>query len=69
LLAGSAGGEPAGVLHAPADPDDLARAIIEMLNDEARAARLGRRGHEVVRERHTFDTMAAGHEAVYAGLK
>jgi glycosyltransferase involved in cell wall biosynthesis len=68
LLVGSAGGEPAGILHAPADPDDLARAIIEMLNDEARAARLGRRGHEVVRERHTFDTMAAGHEAIYERL-
>lgn len=69
LLAGSPGGEPAGILHAPADPDDLARAIVELLDDEARSARLGRRGHELVRERHTFDTMAAGHEAVYAALK
>jgi len=69
LLAGSPGGEPAGILHAPADSDDLARAIVELLDDPQRAARVGRRGHEVVRERHTFDTMAAGHEAVYAALK
>jgi glycosyltransferase involved in cell wall biosynthesis len=69
LLAGSPGGEPAGSLHAPADSDDLARAIVELLDDPQRAARVGRRGHEVVRERHTFDTMAAGHEAVYAALK
>jgi glycosyltransferase involved in cell wall biosynthesis len=68
LLEGPAGGEPAGILHAPADPEDLARAIVELLDDEARAARLGRRGHEIVRERHTFDTMAAGHEAIYESV-
>ncbi len=65
LLAEAAGGEPAGILHAPADPNDLARAIIELLDDDVRAARLGRRGQEIVRERHTFDTMAIGHEAIY----
>jgi glycosyltransferase involved in cell wall biosynthesis len=65
LLAGLAGGEPAGILHAPADPEDHARAIVELLDDEVRAARLGRRGREIVRERHTFDRMAAGHEAIY----
>jgi glycosyltransferase involved in cell wall biosynthesis len=65
LLAEAAGGEPAGILHAPADPNDLARAIIELLDDDVRAARLGRRGHEIVRDRHTLDTMAAGHEEIY----
>jgi glycosyltransferase involved in cell wall biosynthesis len=69
LLAGASGGEPAGMLHAPADPDDLARVIVEVLDGAQRAARLGRRGHEIARERHTFDTMAAGHEAIYARLK
>jgi glycosyltransferase involved in cell wall biosynthesis len=66
LLAASPGGEPAGILHGPADPDDLARALVELLDDPERAARLGRRGHALVRERHTFDTMAQGHEAIYA---
>jgi glycosyltransferase involved in cell wall biosynthesis len=66
LLAEAAGGEPAGILHAPADPNDLARVIVALLDDVAQAARLGRRGHEIARARHTFDTMAAGHEAVYA---
>ncbi|MFM8705754.1 MAG: glycosyltransferase [Planctomycetia bacterium] len=65
LLAGAAGGEPAGILHAPADPEDLARAIVALLDDAVQAARLGRRGHEIARARHTFDTMAAGHEAMY----
>ena len=69
LLAGSPVGEPAGILHAPANPDDLARAIVELLDDEPRAARLGRRCWELVRERHTFDTMATGHEEVYTALK
>jgi len=69
LIAGAAGGEPAGILHAPADPNDLARAIVALLDDEGQATRLGRRGNEIVRERHTFDTMAAGHEAIYARLK
>lgn len=68
LLAGSPAGAPAGILHAPGDPADLARAIIELLDDPERAARMGRRGHEIVRERHTFDTMAAGHEAIYERL-
>ena len=40
-----------------------------VLDDPERAARMGRRGHEIVRERHTFDTMAAGHEALYDRLR
>lgn len=68
LIAGAAGDAPAGILHTPADPNDLARAIIALLDDEGQAARLGRRGHEIARERHTFDTMATGHEAIYARI-
>jgi glycosyltransferase involved in cell wall biosynthesis len=55
-----------GLLHVPNDPADLARAIRSVLDDPARAAALGAAGHACVRERHTFATMAAGHEAVYA---
>jgi glycosyltransferase involved in cell wall biosynthesis len=63
LLAGVA-----GLLHTPNDPADLARALRAVLDDPARAAALGAAGHALVRERHTFATMAAGHEALYAAL-
>jgi len=62
-------GERAGLLHAPGDPADLARAIGAVLADETLAARLGRHGHAVARERHAAETMAAGHEALYHGLR
>jgi len=58
----------AGLFHAPNDPADLARALRTVLDDPAKAAALGAAGHACVRERHTFATMAAGHEAVYAGV-
>jgi glycosyltransferase involved in cell wall biosynthesis len=68
LLATGSDEGAAGLLHAPGDSADLARAIVELLDDEPRAARLGHRGWELVRERHTFDTMATGHEAIYERL-
>jgi len=55
----------AGLLHAPHDPADLARALRTVLDDPDLAAALGATGHARVRERHTFDTMAAGHERIY----
>ncbi len=58
----------AGVLHRPGDPADLARAIGDLLADPAHAARLGRRGHALARDRHAADQMAAAHERLYAGL-
>lgn len=61
-------GNAAGLLHAPNDPADLARALRAVLDDPARAERLGAAGHARVRERHTFETMAAGHEAAYSEL-
>lgn len=57
-----------GLLHAPNDPGDLARVLRAVLDDPSRAAALGAAGHARVRVRHTFATMAAGHEAVYAEL-
>ena len=61
-------GDAAGLLHAPNDPADLARVLRIVLDDPARAAALGAAGHARVRARHTFATMAAGHEAVYASV-
>jgi len=61
-------GEQAGVLHAPGDPADLARAITAVLDDDMLAGRLGRHGHALARERHSADSMAAAHESMYASL-
>ena len=61
-------GERAGLVHAPGDPADLARAIGVVLADETLAARLGRHGHALARLRHSADSMAAAHEAMYASL-
>jgi len=60
--------EQAGVLHAPLDPADLARAITAVLDDDMLAGRLGRHGHALARERHSADSMAAAHEAMYREL-
>jgi glycosyltransferase involved in cell wall biosynthesis len=57
--------ERAGLLHAPGDPADLARAIGRLLDDEELASRCGRHGHELSLARHTADQMAAGHEDLY----
>ncbi len=57
--------ERAGVLHAPGDPADLARAIGAVLADEEMAGRLGRHGHLLARSRHSAAAMAAAHEALY----
>jgi len=61
-------GERAGLLHAPADPADLARAIGTVLADEEMAGRLGRHGHSLARSRHSAAAMAAAHEAQYREL-
>jgi glycosyltransferase involved in cell wall biosynthesis len=59
---------PPGLLHAPGDPADLASAITAVLDDDTLAGRLGRHGHALARERHSADSMAAAHEAMYASL-
>jgi len=58
-------GERAGLLHAPWDPADLARAIATLADDPERASACGRHGHALARSRHSAAVMAAGHEAVY----
>lgn len=58
-------GERAGLLHAPGDPADLARAIAAVLADEGMAGRLGRHGHSLARSRHSAAAMAAAHDALY----
>jgi len=46
-----------GTLCAPDDPDDLARALTELLLDPARARALGAKGREAVLDRFTVDHM------------
>jgi glycosyltransferase involved in cell wall biosynthesis len=61
-------GERAGLLHAPGEPADLARAIGAILDDEDRAIRLGCHGRTLVEQRHTADRMAAAHDTLYRSL-
>lgn len=61
-------GERAGLLHAPGDPSDIARAVATLLAHPDRAAACGRHGHALARARHSADGMAAAHEALYATL-
>ena len=61
-------GEQAGLLHAPRDPADLARAIATLADAPDRAAACGRHGHALARSRHSAAAMAAGHEALYEKL-
>jgi glycosyltransferase involved in cell wall biosynthesis len=60
--------ERAGLLHAPRDPADLARAIAALADDPDRARACGRHGHALARSRHSAAAMAAGHEALYDGV-
>jgi spore maturation protein CgeB len=55
-------------------PDDLARAVAEILEDPAKARRRASSGREIVLEAHTFDhratellTLLVGHGLVAAG--
>jgi glycosyltransferase involved in cell wall biosynthesis len=54
-----------GFLVSPANPQDLARGIIEMLACPARARRLGDAGRARMLTRFTLDKTAAGLAAVY----
>jgi phosphatidyl-myo-inositol dimannoside synthase len=43
-----------GLLVAPRDSEALAHALVRLLQDDASRARLGRRGAEIVRQKHRF---------------
>ena len=53
-----------------ADSDDeLAAAIVELLRDPARAARIGAAGREYVREHHDWDVVASAYEALWEEVR
>ena len=54
-----------GLLVPPYDPERLAEAIIQLYHDRGLAARLGKRGYEVVHERFSAEAMARRIIAVY----
>jgi len=67
-----------GLLVSPKDPEDTARAILELLSDRVRRQSMGRRGHAKTLERHTwekvndrverlFRDLISGHTAPKAG--
>jgi len=54
-----------GLLHQPGDAAALAAALGELIRDPARAAELGRRGHQAVFDRYHADLMARRTIALY----
>ena len=57
-----------GIVVEPDDIDGLARAITQVLQDQALATRLGQQGRDVVRARYTRARMVDQVEAVYREL-
>ena len=57
-----------GLLVPPRDPQSLARAIIELLQDPHEAQRMGRAGRQRVEALFTIEGMIQQTEAVYEGL-
>jgi len=54
-----------GLLVPPSDPGSLARAIASLVEDPARAARLGAAAREEVTTRYSFDRMVRSFEELY----
>jgi mannosylfructose-phosphate synthase len=57
--------EESGLLVDPADPAEFSAAIIRLLNDEHLARRIGVQGRDIVRERYSWEAIAAQHIAFY----
>jgi glycosyltransferase involved in cell wall biosynthesis len=57
-----------GILVAPADPPDLARGILQLLRDRARARELGKAGRQRMLERFTLDKTVQDLHALYLRL-
>jgi len=61
-------GPETGILVPPGDPDALAAAVCELLEDEPRRRALGERGREVAEERYAWERIAGRLEEIYASL-
>jgi glycosyltransferase involved in cell wall biosynthesis len=51
--------ETAGLLVPPKQPQEFAEAVDELLSDETRRAEMGVKGRELVREKYSWDAVAA----------
>ncbi|MGE0708167.1 MAG: glycosyltransferase family 4 protein [Planctomycetota bacterium] len=60
--------EAAGLIAAPEDPADLARALSRALGDEALRARLSAAALARVEERYALEAVARAHRELFAGL-
>lgn len=56
------------VLVPPKNEDALARAIVDLIEDPDRAARLGRAGQNLVRQKYVWNRVASMYEDVYRSL-
>ncbi len=54
-----------GFLVAPGAVEDLAKAILKLLENDELAARMGRRGHEIACEKFSRDAMVKGYETLF----
>ena len=61
-------GDAGAGLIAPPEVDPLAEALRTLLTDPVRRAAMGAAGRALVRDRFTWDAVAAALEAVYAGI-
>jgi poly(glycerol-phosphate) alpha-glucosyltransferase len=61
-------GDAGAGLIVPPEVDSLAGALRALLTDPVRRAAMGAAGRTLARDRFTWDAVAAGLEAVYAGM-
>jgi glycosyltransferase involved in cell wall biosynthesis len=57
-----------GLLVKPGDADDLARAMLRLINDPAERARLGRNARQQAVERHSWEHYAKELEQIYLSV-
>jgi glycosyltransferase involved in cell wall biosynthesis len=60
--------EEVAVLVRPKDPEDMARGILELLQDPERGRRLGERGWRLVRDRFSMERVAREYQRLYEEL-
>ena len=60
---------PAGILIPPDSPDDLSRAILELLSDEERRQTMGEEGRQTVSEHFDIRKLALQYAEIYKELR